>query len=471
MENIHLVYPEIFISLSIMLILMIGVFKTKSSKLVYSLSILVLFVSAGLIINSPINQEIYLFNNSYKIDSLSHFMKIVTLISGIFVLSSSYNYLKIENINKIEYPILILCSILGMLVMISSNDLIVFYIGLELQSLALYVLAAFNTNKLQSSEAGLKYFVLSALSSGLLLYGCSLVYGFSESTNFNLISEKIILSQYGNVFGIVFILTGLAFKISAVPFHVWAPDVYEGSPTSVSLFFAVVPKVAALTVFIRFLYVPFLSLIDQWQIIIIFLSLASMIFGAIAAIGQKNLKRLIAYSSIGHMGYALAGLAVGTNSGIHSSITYICIYVIMNLAIFSCLLMLRRDNKFYDNIEDLSGLSKNHPIISLCLLIVLFSLAGIPPLAGFFAKFYIFISVIEQSMYFLAIVGLVSTVISAFYYLKIIKIIYFDEAKEKFDRENYIGLKITLALSTGIVLMYFVYPSWLINIISNINII
>ena len=342
---------------------------------------------------------------------------------------------------------------------------------MELQSLALYVLAAFNTNKLQSSEAGLKYFVLSALSSGLLLYGCSLVYGFSESTNFNLISEKIILSQYGNVFGIVFILTGLAFKISAVPFHVWAPDVYEGSPTSVSLFFAVVPKVAALTVFIRFLYVPFLSLIDQWQIIIIFLSLASMIFGAIAAIGQKNLKRLIAYSSIGHMGYALAGLAVGTNSGIHSSITYICIYVIMNLGIFSCLLMLRRDNKFYDNIEDLSGLSKNHPIISLCLLIVLFSLAGIPPLAGFFAKFYIFISVIEQSMYFLAIVGLVSTVISAFYYLKIIKIIYFDEAKEKFDQENYIGLKITLALSTAIVLMYFVYPSWLINIISNINII
>ena len=217
-------------------------------------------------------------------------MKIVTLISGIFVLSSSYNYLKIENIIKIEYPILILCSILGMLVMISSNDLIVFYIGLELQSLALYVLAAFNTNKLQSSEAGLKYFVLSALSSGLLLYGCSLVYGFSESTNFNLISEKIILSQYGNVFGIVFILTGLAFKISAVPFHVWAPDVYEGSPTSVSLFFAVVPKVAALTVFIRFLYVPFLSLIDQWQIIIIFLSLASMIFGAIAAIGQKSKK-------------------------------------------------------------------------------------------------------------------------------------------------------------------------------------
>ena len=471
MENINFILPEIFISLSIMFLLLAGVFKKNSSSLVFSLSIISLIISLGLIINFPTGQEFFLFNDSYKIDQLSIFMKIASILAGIFVLISSYNYTKIEKISKIEYPILILCAILGMLVMIGSYDLIVFYIGLELQSLSLYVLAAFNRNSLKSSEAGLKYFVLSALSSGILLYGCSLIYGYSGSTNFNLISENIILSDYGNVFGLVFILAGLAFKISAVPFHMWAPDVYEGSPTSVTLFFAIVPKIAALTVFIRFLYVPFLSLIDQWQTIIIFLSIASMIFGAIAAIGQKNIKRLIAYSSIGHMGYALAGLAVGTNSGIQNSIIYICIYVVMNLGIFCCLFMMKRNDQFFDNLDDLSGLSKNHPLISLSLLILLFSLAGIPPLAGFFAKFYIFISVIEKSMYFLAIVGLVSTVISAFYYLRVIKIIYFDPPKEKYDEVKFIGLRISLVLSTILVLLYFVYPSGLINLVSKIIII
>ncbi len=471
MENINFILPEIFISLGIMFLLMLGVFKKNSSGIVYTLSVVILLITLGLIINFPSDQEIYLFNNSYKIDHLSTFMKIITIISGIFVLISSYKYTKIEKIFKIEYSILILCSILGMLVMISSYDLIVFYIGLELQSLSLYVLAAFNRNQTKSSEAGLKYFILSALSSGLLLYGCSLIYGFSGSTNFYLISENILSSEYGNVFGIVFILVGLAFKIAVVPFHMWAPDVYEGSPTSVTLFFAVVPKIAALTVFIRFLYVPFVNLIDQWQMIIIFLSLASMIFGAVSAIGQKNLKRLIAYSSIGHMGYALAGLAVGTNSGIQSSIIYISIYVIMNLGIFCCLFMMKRKDKFFDNLEDLAGLSKNHPIISLSLLILLFSLAGIPPMAGFFAKFYIFMSVIEQSMYFLAIVGLLSTVISAFYYLRIIKIIYFDPPKEQYDQDHNFGLKISLTIATLLILFYFVYPSGLINLVSKINLI
>ena len=471
MENINFILPEIFISLGIMFLLMLGVFKKNSSGIVYTLSVVILLITLGLIINFPSGQEIYLFNNGYKIDQLSIFMKIITIISGIFVLISSYKYTKIEKIFKIEYSILILCSILGMLVMISSYDLIVFYIGLELQSLSLYVLAAFNRNQTKSSEAGLKYFVLSALSSGLLLYGCSLIYGFSGSTNFYLISENILSSEYGNVFGIVFILVGLAFKIAVVPFHMWAPDVYEGSPTSVTLFFAVVPKIAALTVFIRFLYVPFVNLIDQWQMIIIFLSLASMIFGAISAIGQKNLKRLIAYSSIGHMGYALAGLAVGTNSGIQSSIIYISIYLIMNLGIFCCLFMMKRKDKFFDNLEDLAGLSKNHPIISLSLLILLFSLAGIPPMAGFFAKFYIFMSVIEQSMYFLAIVGLLSTVISAFYYLRIIKIIYFDPPKEQYDQDHNFGLKISLTIATLLILFYFVYPSGLINLVSKINLI
>ena len=296
--------------------------------------------------------------------------------------------------------------------MISSNDLIVFYIGLELQSLSLYVLASFNRDQIKSSEAGLKYFVLSALSSGLLLYGCSLIYGFSGSTNFIIISENINNDLYGLTFGIVFILVGLAFKISAVPFHMWAPDVYEGSPTSVTLFFSIVPKIAALAVFIRFLYSPFLNMFDQWQSIILFLSIASMIFGAIAAIGQKNIKRLIAYSSIGHMGYVLAGLSTGTNNGIQSSIIYISIYFVMNLGLFCSIFMLKRNDKYYENIEDLSGLSKNHPLIAFSMLIILFSLAGVPPMAGFFAKFYIFAAVIEKSMYYLAAIGLIATVVS-----------------------------------------------------------
>ena len=471
MVNLNLIFPEIFISLSTMFLLIFGVFKKNSSKIIHNLSIISLLLIVILIFNNQFESNIFLFSNSYVIDYLSSFMKVITLIGGAFVLIISTRYLKVYELFKIEYSILILCSILGMMVMISSNDLMVFYMGLELQSLPLYVLASFNRDNLKSSEAGLKYFVLSALSSGLLLYGCSLIYGFSGSTNFNIIAESLSNNEYGLTFGLVFILVGLAFKISAVPFHMWAPDVYEGSPTTVTLFFAIVPKVAALTVFIRFLYVPFLNMIDQWQSIVIFLSIASIIFGAIAAIGQNNLKRLIAYSSISHIGFALAGLCVGTNDGIQSSIIYILIYLVMNLGFFCCILMLKRNNQYFENITDLSGLSKNHPLISLSLLIILFSLAGIPPLAGFFAKFYIFKSVIDQSMYFLAIIGLLSTVIAAFYYLRIIKIIYFDEEKEKYDDDHSIFLKISLTLSTLLLFLYFIYPNKLLEIVSKINII
>jgi len=471
MDKLNFIYPEIFISLSVMFLLILGVFKKKSSNLIVSLSVITLIGTLVLIFGNPIDTNLSLFDGGYKIDYMSSYMKILTILSGIFVLITSSKFLKIYKLFNIEYPILILCSILGMMVMISSNDLIVFYIGLELQSLSLYVLAAFNRDQIKSSEAGLKYFVLSALSSGLLLYGCSLIYGFSGTTNFDQISNLMNNDQYGLTFGIVFILVGLAFKISAVPFHMWAPDVYEGSPTSVTLFFAVAPKIAALTVIIRFLYVPFVNVIDQWQLIIVFLSLASMIFGAVAAIGQKNLKRLIAYSSIGHMGYALAGLCVGTNQGIQSSILYISIYLVMNLGFFSCLFMLKRNNTYFENIDDLSGLSKNHPLISLSLMVVLFSLAGIPPLAGFFAKFYIFKAILDQSMYYLAIIGLLTTVIAAFYYLRIIKIMYFDLEKEKYDQDYNLGLKFTLALSTILIMFYFIYPSKLLNLVSQINII
>ena len=471
MENFQYILPEIFISVSIMLFLLVGVFKKNSASLIYNLSNISLVILLALIINLSSLDTIYLFNETYLIDNLSNYMKIILVGSGIFVMLTGSKYIQVINLNKIEYPILILSSILGMMIMISSNDLIVFYMGLELQSLALYVLASFNRDNLLSTESGLKYFVLSALSSGLLLYGCSLTYGFSESTNFDQILINSTEFNYGTTFGIVFILVGLAFKISAVPFHMWAPDVYQGSPTSVTLFFAILPKIAALSVFIKFLYTPFANMNDQWQTIIVFISIASMIFGAVAAIGQKNLKRLIAYSSISHMGYALAGLATVSNQGIQSSITYISIYLVMNLAFFSCLFMLKRNDKYYENIEDLSGLSKKHPILSFSLLIVLFSLAGIPPLAGFFAKFYVFLAVIEQSMYFLAIVGLLATVVAAFYYLRIIKIIYFDPEKEEYETSHNLGLKITLAISTIFILAYFIYPSGITEIVSKITMI
>ena len=470
MINLSFIIPEIFISLSVMFLLILGVFKKNSFELIHNLSIIVLLITGVIVFNETLDiEKILLFNGSVVIDYLSSFMKIITLLAAFIVLAISKNYLDNFKISKIEYPILILSSVLGMMVMISSNDLIVFYMGLELQSLALYVLATFNRNNLKSSEAGLKYFVLSALSSGLLLYGCSLIYGFSGSTNFEIIASQLNSDEYALTFGIVFILVGLAFKISAVPFHMWAPDVYEGSPTTVTLFFTMVPKIAALTVFIRFLYVPFLELIDQWQMILVFLSIASMLFGAIAAIGQKNIKRLIAYSSIGHIGYALAGVASASNDGIQSSVIYLTIYIVMNLGLFSCLLMLRRNDNYYESIDDLSGLSKNHPILSFSLLVILFSLAGIPPLAGFFAKFYIFKAVIEQSMYFLAIVGLLSTVIAAFYYLRIIKIIYFDPEKEKYDQDHSPWLKFSLILSTLLILFYFISPSQLVEVVSRIN--
>ncbi len=472
MDNLNLVLPEIFISLSVMFLLILGVFKKNSSQLTFNLSLTTILIAIIFVINETFSiNRTTLFNESVVIDRMASLMKIITLVGGFMVLGISSNYLKTFKIFKIEYPILILSSVLGMMIMISSNDLMVFYMGLELQSLALYVLATFNRDQSKSSEAGLKYFVLSALSSGLLLYGCSLIYGFSGSTNFDVIANQLTSNEYALTFGIVFILVGLAFKISAVPFHMWAPDVYEGSPTTVTLFFTMVPKIAALTVFIRFLYVPFLNLIDQWQMIIVFLSIASMIFGAIAAIGQTNIKRLVAYSSIGHIGYTLAGLATGSNDGIQSSIIYISIYVVMNLALFSCLLMLRRNDQYYEDLDDLSGLSKNHPVLSLSLLIILFSLAGIPPLAGFFAKFYVFKAVIEQSMYFLAIVGLLSTVIAAFYYLRIIKIIYFDKEKEKYDSDHGIWLKLSLTFSTILILLYFIFPSQLIEVVSRIIII
>ena len=466
-NSLNIMIPEIFLSLSTFAILMIGVFIKKSFNLIFNLTTLIIFVTIIIILTSPNNEE-KIFLDSFIRDAFSNYFKILILVSSLFVLNSSKNFIIDNKLDKFEYPIIILLSILGMFFMVSSNDLILFYLGLELQSLALYILATIDRDNLRSTESGIKYFVLSALSSGLLLYGCSLLYGFTGTTNFELISNQLNKENTGAVFAMVFILVGLAFKVSAVPFHMWTPDVYEGAPTSITSYFAVVPKVAGLALLIKFMFIPFSNILLEWQTIIIFISIASMILGAVAAMVQKNFKRLLAYSSIGHIGYALAGVATGAISGYKSSIVYISIYVIMNIGAFSCLYLLKKDGQYKENISDLSGISKKHPLLAISLLIILFSLAGVPPLGGFFAKFYVFVAVLEQEMYTLAVIGLLTTVMSAFYYLKIIKTIYFDDGSITFDSSKNKTAQISIFASCIILVTFFLYPSIFNNFVSSL---
>ena len=465
--NLNILIPEIFLSLSTFSILMIGVFLKKSFNIIFNLSSLIIIVTIAIIISSP-NSEEKIFLESFTRDAFSNYFKVLILLSSLFVLSSSKNFIVENKLDKFEYPIIILLSILGMFFMVSSNDLILFYLGLELQSLSLYILASIDRDNLRSTESGIKYFVLSALSSGLLLYGCSLLYGFTGSTNFDLIASQLNKENTGAVFAMVFILVGLAFKVSAVPFHMWTPDVYEGAPTSITSYFAVVPKVAGLALLIKFMFIPFSNILLEWQTIIIFISIASMILGAVAAMVQKNFKRLLAYSSIGHIGYALAGVATGAVSGYESAIVYISIYVIMNIGAFSCLYLLKKDGQYRENISDLSGISKKHPLLAISFLIILFSLAGVPPLGGFFAKFYVFVAVLEREMYTLAIIGLLTTVMSAFYYLKIIKTIYFDDSIIAFEQTKNRTAQISIFASCTILITFFLYPSILNNLVNSL---
>ena len=466
-NNLNIMLPEIFLSLSIFSILMIGVFIKKSFNIIFNLTSLIIIISIAIILTSPNNQE-KIFLESFTRDAFSNYFKILILLSSLFVLNSSKNFIVENKLDKFEYPIIILLSILGMFFMVSANDLILFYLGLELQSLSLYILASIDRDNLRSTESGIKYFVLSALSSGLLLYGCSLLYGFTGSTNFDFIANQLNKENTGAVFAMVFILVGLAFKVSAVPFHMWTPDVYEGAPTSITSYFAVVPKVAGLALLIKFMFIPFSNILLEWQTIIIFISIASMILGAVAAMVQKNFKRLLAYSSIGHIGYALAGVATGAISGYESAIIYISIYVIMNIGAFSCLYLLKKDGEYKENISDLSGISKKHPLLAISLLIILFSLAGVPPLGGFFAKFYVFVAVLEKEMYALAIIGLLTTVMSAFYYLKIIKTIYFDDSVISFEGVKNRTAQISILISCTILITFFLYPSILNNIVGSL---
>ncbi len=466
-DNINIMLPEIFLTISIFTILMIGVFTKKSFNIVFNLSSIIIVITIAIILRNP-NSEMKIFLDSFERDAFSNYFKILILLSSLFVLNASKKFIIDNKLDKFEYPIIILLSILGMFFMVSSNDLILFYLGLELQSLSLYILASIDRDNLRSTESGIKYFVLSALSSGLLLYGCSLLYGFTGTTNFDLIAERLNKENTGAVFAMVFILVGLAFKVSAVPFHMWTPDVYEGAPTSITSFFAVVPKVAGLALLIKFMFIPFSNILLEWQTIIIFISIASMILGAVAAMVQKNFKRLLAYSSIGHIGYALAGVATGVVSGYQSAIVYISIYVIMNIGAFSCLYLLKKDGEYKENISDLSGISKKHPLMAISLLVILFSLAGVPPLGGFFAKFYVFVAVVEQKMYALAIIGLLTTVMSAFYYLKIIRTIYFDDGSVAYESPKNKTALVSIFISCTILITFFLYPSIFSGIVSSL---
>ena len=456
------VLPELLLALSAIVLLLIGAVRGEgATNLVNGLAIAVLVAAGVLTLIGP-GQTVTAFNGSLVIDPFGRFMKALAILGATVSLILSVDWLGREQQRKYEYAVLVVIATLGMTMLISAGDLIALYLGLELMSLSLYVVAAFNRDSVRSTEAGLKYFVLGSLSSGMLLYGASLIYGFTGTVNFAGIAALVTQPSVGLVYGIVFLLAGLCFKISAVPFHMWTPDVYEGAPTPVTAFFATAPKVAAMAVFLRVTVEAFPHVTHQWQQIVVFVSIASMALGAFAAIGQRNIKRLLAYSSIGHMGFALVGLAAATPQGVRGVIVYMAIYVAMTLGSFSCVLAMRRNGRAVETIDDLAGLARTNPVMALLLAALMFSLAGIPPLAGFLAKYYVFLAAIEAGLYGLAVLGVLSSVVGAFYYLRVVKVMYFDEPADAFDPMPS-ELKAVLGLSGLFTIFYFVYPAPLIE--------
>jgi NADH-quinone oxidoreductase subunit N len=429
-ESLTLAIPELIIAIGAMVLLMVGVFAPagRANSTVTGLAVAVLIGVLGWMLLMGGQGEA--FGGAFIQDSFAVFMKTLTLVGSIVALAMSVGFARAEKFDRFEFPILILLATLGMMLMVSANSLLTLYMGLELQSLALYVVAAINRDSVRSTEAGLKYFVLGALSSGMMLYGITLIYGFTGHVELAEIAAALTGAErsIGALFGLVFLITGLAFKISAVPFHMWTPDVYEGAPTPVTAFFAAAPKMAAMAMFVRVVIDGFGPLTSDWQQIVVFISIASMVLGAFAAIGQKNIKRLMAYSSIGHMGYALVGLSAGTLIGVKGVILYMTIYLAMTLGTFAIILAMRRkDEGNVEGIEDLAGLSSTNPVMATILTIMMFSLAGIPPLAGFWGKWYVFLAAVEAGLYPLAIIGVLASVVGAFYYLRIIKVMWFDE--------------------------------------------
>jgi NADH-quinone oxidoreductase subunit N len=461
--------PEMFLAVAGMALLMLGVFQradgpageTRNGALVGNLSVIALLL-AMLLLVMVAGGRVLAFGGMFVSDPFAVFFKVLVLVASAMTIVISQGYLKGQGVARFEYGILVVFATVGMMVMISANDLMSLYLGLELQSLCLYVLAAFQRDDARSTEAGLKYFVLGALASGMLLYGASLVYGFSGTTDYEALAKLFEAETHaptGVVVGLVFMIAGLAFKVSAVPFHMWTPDVYEGAPTPITAFFAVGPKLAAMALFLRVMIGPFGDLFDAWQQVIVFISMASMVLGAFAAINQRNIKRMMAYSAIGHVGYALIGLAVGDEAGVRGVLIYMAIYLFMTLGAFACILCMRQGNRMVEGIDDLAGLAKTHPMVALAFAIFLFSMTGIPPLAGFFGKLYIFLAAIEAELYGLAVIGVLSSVVAAYYYIRVVKVMYFDEPTEALDRPISREIALTLVGTSLVIVLFALYPT------------
>jgi NADH-quinone oxidoreductase subunit N len=448
---------------------MLGVFRKEDSTKAVATLVILAFGAAMVLVSALGGDKMVAFNGLFIADRFAGFAKGMILVASAIALAMSLPYLEREKIGRFEYPVLVLFATLGMMMMVSAGDFIALYLGLELQSLSLYVLAAYNRDNARATEAGLKYFVLGALASGLLLYGVSLVYGFAGTTSFETLShlfgghEHGAKPNIGVIAGLVFILAGLCFKVSAVPVHMWAPDVYEGAPTPVTSFFAVAPKIAALCLLTRVMTGPFADLVEQWRQVVTFIAIASMFVGAFAAVVQTNIKRLMAYSSIGHVGFVLVGISAGSTLGIQGVLIYLAIYLFMNVGTFAVILSMRQKGRMVEGIEDLAGLSKTHPMMAFVMAVLMFSMAGVPPLAGFWGKFYVFMAAVEAGQYTLAIIGLLSSVVSAYYYLRIIKVMYFDDVVEAFDKPVGASMTLVMSVSTLVIIAFTLIPAPLVT--------
>ena len=447
-ETLGYAIPELMLAIGAMVLLMVGVFAGKDASKGIAIASVALLLAAALVTLMS-DGSAAIFDGAYKVDAFAAFAKVIIFVAAAFAIVMSDKFLGGEELGRFEYPVLIILAAFGMALMVSANDLIALYMGVETQSLALYILATFNRDSRRSTEAGLKYFVLGALSSCLLLYGASLIYGFSGSTTFDAIREVANSEgqNVGLIIGLVFLISGLAFKVSAAPFHMWTPDVYEGAPTPVTAFFAAAPKMAAMAMFARALVGPFPNIVADWQPVIAMIAVASMAIGAFSAIMQTNIKRLMAYSSIGHMGYALVGLAAGTSEGVSAVLIYMAIYIVMTIGTFACILMMRRRGGMTESIADLSGLKETNMPLAVLFSVLFFSLAGIPPMAGFFGKWFVFLAAVDAGLIWLAIFGAVASVVSAFYYLRVIWIIWFDAPAPAFEREAGAHLGMPAAVS------------------------
>lgn len=460
--------PEIIVGLGAMALLMLGVFQRAEPGEDFTSTVLaiIILLAAAIPLVMPETASAVLFEGAFVDDGFARFMKLLVLAGAALVLVMSVGDLARTKLMSFEYVVLLLLSVVGMMLMISAGDLIAVFLGIELQSLALYVVAAIQRDNVRSSEAGLKYFVLGSLSSGMLLYGCSLIYGFTGSIEFSAIAAAATgqtpAANVGLTIGLVFLLVGIAFKISAVPFHMWTPDVYEGAPTPVTAFFAAAPKLAAMALLVRVTVTAFPGIADQWQQIVVFLSIASMLLGAFAAIGQTNIKRLMAYSSIGHVGYSLVAVAANSEAGTQAVLVYLAIYLFMTVGAFACILSMRRASGPTEDIADLAGLAKTNLPMAFVLAMIMFSMAGIPPLAGFFAKFYVFAAAIQADLITLAVIGVLSSVIAAYYYLRVVKIMFFDDASEPFLPVER-GTGFVMTVSAAFVLLFIIVPAPLID--------